>query len=169
MAKRPRTKAQRKVNAESVRTSGPIRVGQVEKLIRGEMHQEIKDAALAIVRPVGKPPGRTAFQSVMKAREILAQSAVMAARLVGKAAKVAASRGDSSPAEFLLKHTSAQDDKGKMVRPISTSVDKLEDAGGSRGPTINVGWIVGPSRPASEPSSALPTIDVQALPEPSDR
>lgn len=161
MPKRVRTKLQRKVNAESVRRSQPIRVGQVEKIVQTEMREEIKAAAALIVRPVGRPPGRTAFQSVMKAREILAQSSVLAARLITKAARVAASRGDSAPAEFLLKHTGAKDEKGKNVRPVQTSVDRLESDGGSKMPLIQIGWIGGP--PAVH--SSLPIIDTKALPE----
>lgn len=145
--------------AEKKRNVLPTRIGGMEKMIKAELQKEVKAQAASIVRPVGRPKGRTAFQSVVKAREILAQSSVMAARLISKAAKVAAARGDSAPAEFLLKHTGAQDDKGKMVRPLVTSVDKLESDTGPRMPTINIGWI--PQQPALAPAQV---IDVRALP-----
>lgn len=154
------TKAGKRHESKRTRNYAPLTVGSVEKIIKGELQQEVKDAAALIVRPVGRPKGRTAFQSVMKAREILAQSSVMAARMISKAARVAAEKGDSAPAEFLLKHVGANDEKGKLARPLQTSVDKLEGEGGSRMPTINIGWIG--SAPAV---NALPgVIDVLALP-----
>lgn len=150
----------KKRESKRTRNYAPLTVGSATEMIKGELQAEVKAQAALIVRPPGRPKGRTAFQSVMKAREILAQSSVLAARMITKAAKVAAAKGDSAPAEFLLKHVGANDEKGKLARPLQTSVDKLEGEGGSRMPTINIGWIgPGPTR-----SALPPVIDVLALP-----
>lgn len=137
---------------------GPISVQQVEKIIQSEMKQEIQQAAALIVRPVGRPKGSTPFQRVMKAREMLANSSTFAMQMLKKAAKNAAVTGDSRPAEFLLKHAAVEDEKGKLVRPIHSSVDKLEGESGSRAPIINIGWVT----PVQPP--AINAIDVKALP-----
>lgn len=146
------------------RNSSHISLRGATKIVKGELQQEIKQAAALIVRPVGRPAGSKAFQSVKRARELMAESSTLAVKLIKTAARVAASKGDSAPAEFLLKHTSVQDEKGKTVRPIATSVDKLEGDGGNRMPTINIGWISG----AAPTPPAFPIIDVKALPEHSE-
>jgi hypothetical protein len=158
------TKATRKHESRRVRKYAPLTVGGAEKIAKTELQQEIKEQAALIVRPPGRPVGTRAFQSVMRAKEILAQSAPLAARLLKTAAKNAAAKGDSAPAEFLLKHVSALDEKGKTIRPIDTSVDKIEGEGGSRAPTINIGWIA-----SAAPALPSTVIDVKALPEHSDR
>lgn len=152
MAKRT---TKRRITAESKRTRNysSVSIGALEKIVKAELPAEVTK----LVRKVGGQ--RTAFQSVVKAREILAQSSVLAARMIGKAAKVAASKGDSAPAEFLLKHVAALDDQGKTVRPLATSVDKLETEAGSRAPVINIGWITA----APAPAAALPYIDAKLI------
>ena len=108
-------------------------------------------------KPPGRPKGIKAFHKVREARELLAQSAVFAVKKIKTAAKVAAEKGDSAPAEFLLKHASAVDEQGKLIRPIESSVDKISD-GVSNAPTINIGWI-SPREPVQ-----IPAIEVQSLP-----
>lgn len=154
MAKRKQPKRIR----ESKRKSVALRVGQVEKIVKAEMRAEIQQAAAQIVRSPGRPRGATAFQRVTQARELLAKSSVMAVKCLQKASKIAAAKGDSAPAEFLLKHVGAQDDKGKTVRPLHTSVDKVDGGGASRAPTINIGWI--------QPAPTLPADIIDVLPEP---
>lgn len=160
------TKRVSKKRREQKRDSAPVTVHRMKEIVKADLTAAVKAQAALIVRPVGKPPGTKAFQSVMRAKEILAQSAPLAARLMKTAARVAAAKGDSAPAEFLLKHVSAQDDKGRTVRPLATSVDKLEGDSGPRMPVINIGWING----TAPTPSALPgtVIDVPLLPEHSD-
>lgn len=164
MAKRTRTALQRKSNRESVRKSLPIRVGQAEKMIKGELQKEIKQSAALLVRAPGRPVGSKAFQSVMRAKELLAESSILAVKMIRKAGKIAAAKGDSTPAEFLLRHASAEHE-GKTIRPVATSVDKLESDSGNRAPVINIGWIAAPVRPELP---TAPVIDVLALPERTD-
>lgn len=156
MSKRQTKRATAK-RREQQRKARSVSVGHVEKFVRQELAK--KDAA--IPRAVGRPKGSTAFQRVQRAKEILAQSAPIAARLITKAAKIAALKGDSAPAEFLLKHVGAQDDQGKLVRPVITSVDKLEGEGSSRLPTINIGWIPAGRSPAALP----PAVDAEVISE----
>lgn len=145
----------RRKQRESERKARSLTVGTFEKIMK-ESRADIADAAEKVVkRSVGRPKGSKAFDRVKRAKEILAESSTVAARLIVKAAKVAANQGDSRPAEFLLKHTGAPDAQGKMVRPLVTSVDKLEGDTGPKAPTINIGWI---------PQPTLPVIDVKALP-----
>jgi hypothetical protein len=156
MVKRFKTTAKQR---QRVRNSSHISLRGATKIVQTELKAEIAKRAEALVRPVGRPVGSKAFQSVMRAKELMAESSTLAVRLIKKAAAVAAAKGDSAPAEFLLKHTSAQDEKGKQIRPVATSVDKLEGDSGSRMPTINIGWIAAPA-----PVPAFPIIDVKALP-----
>lgn len=163
MAKR-NTKIGKQRESKRTRQYAPLTVGGVEKFAKAAIQAEVKAQAALVVRPVGRPPGSKAFQSVMRAKELLAESSVLAVKMIRKAGKVAAEKGDSAPAEFLLKHASATDAQGKTVRPVSTSVDKLEGEGGSRMPTINIGWIGG-NAPAVAPALPGHVIDVRALPE----
>ena len=112
----------------------------------------------------GRPKNQPAFARVQRAKEVLAQSTVRAARLVVRAATIAAEKGDSSPAEFILKHVGMPDDQGKLVRPLVTSVDRLEVDSASKVPTINIGWITTGQQPTLPSPSSSNVIDVRALP-----
>lgn len=147
----------RSKKSDSERRSKTVSINSLREHIADELKNR---EAAAIVRSPGRPKGSTAFQRVQRAKELLAESSEFAVRCVKKAAKVAAARGESAPAEFLLKHA-AIEEGGKVIRPIATSVDKLED-GGSRAPTINIGWIARPELPPAQ------VIDVKALPAPED-
>lgn len=150
------TTAKRKAQQRNGRT---LTVGKMRKLIEGEIK---KDLAL-VKRPVGRPKGSTALQRVQRARELMAQSSELAVRCLRRAAKVAAEKGDSAPAEFLLKHI-AVDEHGKLVRPVAVSVDKAEGGSVSKVPTINIGWAVNaaPGQPALPPAS----IDAETVDSP---
>jgi len=158
MSKRTLT-AKQKRTRERTRNYAPLSRTSVEKLVKTELANEVKEQAALIVRPRGRPKGQTAFQRVQQAREMMQRATPLAMKLLTKAAKIAADKGDSRPTEFLLKHVAVEGEKGKLVRPIHTSVDKLEGEGGPRMPTINIGWI---SAPTDRP--ALPVIETRALP-----
>lgn len=139
------------------RKSVAISVRRAEKIVKTELEAQVKTAALEIVRKPGRPKGSTPFQRVQRAREILANAAPLAAKLLQKGAKIAAEKGDTRPAEFLLKHVAVEDESGKLIRPLQSSVDKIEGQTGPTMPTIAIGWITPPALP-----SAQPAIDVEA-------
>jgi hypothetical protein len=109
-------------------------------------------------RPTGRPKNRPSWHRVQAAKALLQQHAEDYVRIHKTAAVNAAKRGNSTPAEWALGHISAVDESGKDVRPIASGIDRQEVSQGSRGPTINIGWV----QPASLPVS--PIIDVKALP-----
>ena len=141
---------------EQKRKSAPMTVNRMEKFVQ----QELREQRNGEKRPPGRPKGSRAFDRVTRARELLAESSTVAARLVVKAAKVAAEKGDSAPAEFLLKHTGTQDEKGKVIRPLLTNVDRMENED-RRMPTIQIGWLT----PAAPSVNVIDVEPVAALPE----
>lgn len=156
MPKRVKTKAQRKRAVQQVRKSRTVSLNSLQAHIA----EEIKNAMASVKRPPGRPKGSTAFQRVSRARQILAQSSTTAARLLVKAAKVGAEKGDSSAAEFILRHVGATNEEGELVRPIVTSIDRLEGETASKAPVICIGWITNSQQPALTPDASSQVIDV---------
>jgi hypothetical protein len=82
-------------------------------------------------------------------------------KLVEKAAKVAAEKGNHAPATWMLEHMSATDEQGKEIRPIAPGIDRQQIEAGSKAPTINIGWIA-PSAPRVEVTEV---VEVKQLPD----
>ena len=116
-------------------------------------------------KPRGRPKGLARWIHVERAREALEAQAVTAVKLLGEAAKVAAKRGNHAPSAYILEHIAVMNEEGKEIRPIASGIDRQQAADtGSKGLTVNVGWIT----PTPAPSD-LPVIDVRALPESTDK
>lgn len=77
-------------------------------------------------RPTGRPPGTPAFVRVERAKLALQKKAELYVQIHEKAAKVAASKGNSAPAEWALSHITALDGEGKEQRVVSPSVDRQQ-------------------------------------------
>jgi hypothetical protein len=108
-------------------------------------------------RPPGRPKGMPAFARVERARQALQERAKDYVDIHTKAAKVAASKGNATPAQWALEHISAIDAEGKEQRIISSGVDRQAVESGPKGLTVNVGWI-------ARDTPALAPIEVKALP-----
>lgn len=108
-------------------------------------------------RPPGRPKNQPPWARIERAKKALADKAEAAVKILETAAKVAASKGNHAPVAWMLEHMSAVDSEGKEVRPISSGIDRQSIEGGSRGTTINVGWV-------SSTSPALPAVTVRELP-----
>ena len=113
-------------------------------------------------RPPGRPPGYPAFSRVARAREALRQSAGEYVKLHKTAAKIAASKGNSAPAEWALEHISEIED-GKEIRPIASGIDRQTIEAGSRAPTINIGWVIGPDTPQAQLPPAPHVLDIKPI------
>src|SRR4051812_27672178 len=88
----------------------------------------------------GQPKPR--WKKVEEARNLLISKSKQIAQDLVTASEVAAKKGDSRPAEFLLTHITTVDDAGKEVRPLSSSIDKQLSDAGPTGPTINIGVLL---------------------------
>jgi len=120
-------------------------------------------------KPTGKPRGRPkgtkvgpVFARVQRARAALQAHAEDYVRLHKQAATVAARKGNSQPTQWALEHIAIVEN-GKEIRPIGSGVDRQQLDSGSKGPTINIGWIAAPGATQSLPDANV--IDVLALPE----
>ncbi len=116
-------------------------------------------------RKVGRPIGST----VLRAREALQAHAAEAAKLVVEAARVSAKRGNYTAAAWLLEHTSETVD-GKEIRPIAPGIDRQQIESGSRGLTVNVGWVGAPGALQADngPIIEVSPIETPALPPHND-
>jgi hypothetical protein len=108
-------------------------------------------------RPPGRPKGYPAGARIAAAREALQKRAEQYVDIHTKAAKVAASKGNATPAQWALEHISEIDAEGKEQRIISSGVDRQSVESGPKGLTVNVGWI-------ARETPALAPIEVKALP-----
>jgi hypothetical protein len=115
----------------------------------------------------GRPRGMPTFHRVAKAKEILASKAAQLAKDVLKASRVASERGNHLPAVWALEHISVLGEDGKTeLRPIAPGIDRQQLETGSRAPTINIGWVIGPAAPIAALPPAQGIIEVE--PEPTD-
>ena len=118
-------------------------------------------------RPPGRPPGTPAFARVQRAREALQKQAAFYVENHKKAATVAASKGNSAPAEWALTHIAAVDEQGKEQRVVAPSVDRPA-AQIDSGPRIQIGigfanpGAIGSFTPREAPL-ALPAVTVDAV------
>ena len=106
---------------------------------------------------------RDYFPRVREAREALAGKALAILQKYEMIIDLAIAKGDFETAEtaarWLLEHMPNEDGQ----RLIDPSAAKVQEADGPRGPTIQIGVMLGP--PPSSSSGSLPPIPtVQALP-----
>lgn len=115
-------------------------------------------------RPPGRPKGMPAFARLVRTREALQKKADTYVKLHEKAAKVAASKGNSAPAEWALSHIAAVDEQGKEVRPIASGIDRQQIEKGNGAPVINIGFLTAPA-----PQKQLGAANVQVIDVTPDR
>jgi hypothetical protein len=109
-------------------------------------------------RPVRRPKGLPAFARVTRAREALSKEAESYVKIRKETAKVAATKGNSAPAEWALTHIAAVDDLGKKQRVVASSVDRrqLEPKGSGVQILIGGGW--GGQQPAMAARRDVPQL-----------
>jgi hypothetical protein len=110
----------------------------------------------------GKPKPR--WKKVEEARNLLISKSKQIAQDLVTASEVAAKKGDSRPAEFILTHITTTDDQGKEVRPLASSIDKQIEGHRSSGPTIQIGVLL----PGMNMPTGVRVINVTPTPSPSE-
>lgn len=105
-------------------------------------------------RPAGQPPGHR----ILQAQAEMQKRTKEAVDLVMKAARKAAEKGQSGPAEFVLTHAAGMHE-GKEIRPIAASIDKQQIDQRGSGVQILIGSAWG------SPQPAIAVREVPQLPE----
>jgi hypothetical protein len=148
------------------RKSGPMNA-QEKRIALSLKAANPQLTAAAIAKVLRKTKAPVACY-LAEARQMLQTAAPLAAQHVIQASAVAAARGDSGPAQWLLENVSAKDDAGAEVRVV----DRPQVVA-SAGLTVNVGLALAniPSAPAalgSAPSLPIEVVDVTPKPDGSD-
>jgi hypothetical protein len=111
--------------------------------------------------------GKSVLELAEQARQELYEALPQAARWIKRAAEKAAERGDSRPAETILREVEVPTADGKTERLLSPPARQYQhDSGASSGPQIIIGVQVGQLAPGPATSSGSvagpATINVQA-------
>jgi hypothetical protein len=120
--------------------------------------------ALVVNTPIVGQAQRGRWLKVERARSYLEGKTQLAAKMLIKAMKVQAARGDTDAARWLLEHAATVDPQGREVRPVAIGVDRPAALPAAQAPRVQIAIGLGAdfARVCGTQLNAAPTV--QALP-----